>query len=64
MKNQTHLPIILSLLILPFWLAAQEKEVQWTPEFSMQFKQISASNLSPDSQQIAFLSGRSGEPRG
>ncbi len=55
MKNQTRLPIILSLLILPFWLAAQEKEVQWTPEFSMQFKQISASNLSPDGKYVAYV---------
>lgn len=33
---------------------AQEKELQWTPEFSMQFKSIGGTNLSPDGKYIAY----------
>jgi dipeptidyl aminopeptidase/acylaminoacyl peptidase len=47
------------LLFLVFCCAyhfvdAQEKALQWTPEFSMQFKSIGGTNLSPDGKYVAY----------
>ncbi|MEM6379926.1 MAG: S9 family peptidase, partial [Bacteroidota bacterium] len=39
------------ILVLSF---AQEKEMQWTPEFSMQFKPIGSTDLSPDGKYVAY----------
>lgn len=48
--------IISLLLIFSFTLVsyAQESKMQWTPEFSMQFKSLGGTNLSPDGQYVAY----------
>lgn len=42
-------------LVLPFGLLGQESGLQWNPEFSMQFRQIGGSDLSPDGKYVAYV---------
>lgn len=56
MKNA--LLICLSLCLasgLQAPLLAQEPNLQWTPEFSMQFRQIGGTALSPDGKYVAYV---------
>ena len=51
------LTLILSLLFTFQVIFAQDKETkqEWTPEFSMQFKGVSQTAISPDGQYIAYV---------
>jgi Tol biopolymer transport system component len=46
--------LLLTIALLSFSLSAQEKDLQWTPEFSMQFKSIGGTDLSPDGKYVAY----------
>mgnify|MGYP005990737455 CR=1 FL=1 len=51
MKNIITLLLIFSITLVSY---AQENEMQWTPEFSMQFKSLGGTNLSPDGKYVAY----------
>ncbi len=46
--------LLLTIGFFSLSLSAQEKELQWTPEFSMQFKSIGGTDLSPDGKYVAY----------
>lgn len=46
--------LLLTIGLFSLILNAQEKELSWTPEFSMQFKSIGGTDLSPDGKYVAY----------
>ena len=51
--NRKNALIILSFTIS--LLSAQEEQLSWTPEFSMNIKRLSSTTLSPDGKYIAYV---------
>lgn len=51
MKRIIFFFLILSISIVSY---AQETAMHWTPEFSMQFKSLGSTNLSPDGKYVAY----------
>ena len=47
--------LIALALVLPLGLLSQEADLKWNPTFSMQFRQINGTDLSPDGKHVAYV---------
>ena len=56
MKTNTQAKVLwLVLLMWPVGMLAQEQADKWTPEFSMKFKNVGGTAISPDGSLIAYV---------
>ena len=55
MQKTLHYLWTAILLVAPLTVFSQTDSLQWTPEFSMQFKSINSLTLSPDARYVAYV---------